>query len=250
MKKIIRGVLLGILALIIIGGAVGAYFLFGGKKPEISPQPYIVDNEGTSYLAVVDEEGVTYAAVTDNVGNIYAAEVDENGNIGETKGQINDQVDVAKLPTNYTGEHIEETADVNAFTGNAQVVEEPATQAPGTTEVSAPNTPTTQSSGNNNTATTKASGGNNGTQTTASGGNSGAGKDFALTVNESAALENIAVLDSGFNVVHNILDRNQRVAVARTLHTIGTNNGVKISHNRILLKNYSASIPKWAKMPP
>ena len=179
MKKIIRGVLLGILALIIIGGAVGAYFLFGGKKPEISPQPYIVDNEGTSYLAVVDEEGVTYAAVTDNVGNIYAAEVDENGNIGETKGQINDQVDVAKLPTNYTGEHIEETADVNAFTGNAQVVEEPATQAPGTTEVSAPNTPTTQSSGNNNTATTKASGGNNGTQTTASGGNSGAGTTAA-----------------------------------------------------------------------
>ncbi len=173
MKKIIRGVLLGLLALIIIGGAVGAYFLFGGKKPEISPQPYIVDSAGTSYLAVVDEEGVTYAAVTDNIGNIYAAEVDENGNIGETKGQINDQVDVAKLPTNYTGEHIEETADVNAFTGSAQEIEEPATQQAQTPDVTAaptPDTPTTQNAGGNSTATTKASGGSS-TQTTASGGN-------------------------------------------------------------------------------
>lgn len=163
MKKIIRGVLLGILALIIIGGAVVAYFLFGGKKPEISPQPYIVDSEGTSYLAVVDEDGVTYAAVTDSIGNIYAAEVDENGNIGETKGQINDQVDPAKLPTNYTGEHIEVTADVNAFTGNAQVIDEPATQAPDVTETPAsPDTLTTQNAGKDNTATTKANGGNGG----------------------------------------------------------------------------------------
>ena len=127
MKKIIRGILLGVLALIIIGGAVLAFFLFGGKKPDVSPQPYIVDSEGTSYLAVVDEDGVTYAAVTDAVGNIYAAEVDENGNIGETKGQINDQVDAAKLPTNYTGEHIDDTADVNAFTGNAEVIDTPET---------------------------------------------------------------------------------------------------------------------------
>ena len=155
MKKIIRGVLLGVLALIIIGGAVVAYFLFGGKKPDISPQPYIVDSEGTSYLAVVDEDGVTYAAVTDAVGNIYAAEVDENGNIGETKGQINDQVDAAKLPTNYTGEHIDDTADVNAFTGSAQTVDEPATQG---TTAPADVTPTT-AHGGDNTATTKQSGG-------------------------------------------------------------------------------------------
>ena len=161
MKKIIRGVLLGILALIIIGGAVVAYFLFGGKKPEISPQPYIVDSEGTSYLAVVDEDGVTYAAVTDSIGNIYAAEVDENGNIGETKGQINDQVDPSKLPTNYTGEHIEVTADVNAFTGNAQVIDEPATQAPDVTGASKPDT-TTTSSGGGNKATTKEKGENGG----------------------------------------------------------------------------------------
>ena len=167
MKKIIRGVLLGVLALVIIGGAVVAYFLFGGKKPEISPQPYIVDSAGTSYLAVVDEDGVTYAAVTDNVGNIYAAEVDENGNVGETKGQINDQVDPAKLPTNYTGEHIEVTADVNAFTGSAQIIDEPATQAPDVTAAPTPDTPTTQKSGGNgNTTTTKAGGSSSDTVTT------------------------------------------------------------------------------------
>ena len=129
MKKILRGVLLGILALIIIGGAAVAVFLFGGKKPDLAPQPYVVDGDGMSYLAVVDEDGVTYAAVTDAVGNIYAAEVDESGNIGETKGQINDQVDISKLPTNYTGEHIADTADADAFTGTFDIVEEPATQA-------------------------------------------------------------------------------------------------------------------------
>ena len=166
MKKIIRGILLGVLALIIIGGAVLAFFLFGGKKPDVSPQPYIVDSEGTSYLAVVDEDGVTYAAVTDAVGNIYAAEVDENGNIGETKGQINDQVDAAKLPTNYTGEHIDDTADVNAFTGNAEVIDTPETPA---------DVPTTVPSGEV-TATTAAGGSSDNTAATkkaSSGGDSG-----------------------------------------------------------------------------
>ena len=122
MKKIIRGVILGLLAVIIIGGSAAAYMLFHGGKPEINDQPYIVDNEGNSYLAVENKDGVTYAAVTDAVGNIYAAEIKENGEIGQTIGLINDQVSKEDLPTNFTGERIDESVDVNAFTGAAAPV--------------------------------------------------------------------------------------------------------------------------------
>ena len=122
MKKIIRGVLLGLLAVVVIGGVSVWFFLFHSKKPEINTQAYVTDNQGSSYLAVVNEEGTTFAAVTDEQGNIYAAEIKENGEIGEKVGQINDQVDITDLPTDYTGEHIADSVDVNAFTGSAEVV--------------------------------------------------------------------------------------------------------------------------------
>ena len=122
MKKIIRGILIGLLAVIVIGGVSVWFFLFHSKKPEINTQAYVTDPQGSSYLAVVNEEGTTYAAVTDAQGNIYAAEIKDNGEIGEKVGQINDQVDLTDLPTEYKGQHIAESADVNAFTGNAEVV--------------------------------------------------------------------------------------------------------------------------------
>lgn len=128
MKKIIRGVLLGLLAVIVIGGVSVWFFLFHSKKPEINTQAYVTDNQGSSYLAVVNEEGTTFAAVTDDQGNIYAAEIKENGEIGEKVGQINDQVDITDLPTDYTGEHIADSVDVNAFTGSAEVVSGQPTQ--------------------------------------------------------------------------------------------------------------------------
>ena len=122
MKKIIRGILIGLLAVIVVGGVSVWFFLFHSKKPEINTQAYVTDPQGSSYLAVVNEEGTTFAAVTDAQGNIYAAEIKDNGEIGEKVGQINDQVDLTDLPTEYKGEHIAESADVNAFTGSAEVV--------------------------------------------------------------------------------------------------------------------------------
>ena len=119
MKKILRGILLTLLAIVVIGGSAIAYFLFHGEKPVINDQPYITDSEGSSYLAVVNKDGTTYAAVTDEVGNIYAAEIREDGKIGSTVGMINDQVSKEDLPTNFTGERIDESVDVNAFTGSA-----------------------------------------------------------------------------------------------------------------------------------
>ena len=159
MKKIIRGILIGLLAVIVIGGVSVWFFLFHSKKPEINTQAYVTDNEGSSYLAVVNEEGTTYAAVTDAQGNIYAAEIQENGEIGEKVGQINDQVDLTDIPTNYQGEHIEESADVNAFTGNAEVVPgadtQPVQQANSdVTDVAQPSSQNTAQNGGQ-TATTK-----------------------------------------------------------------------------------------------
>ena len=157
MKKIIRGVVLGLLAVIIIGGSVAAYMLFHGGKPEINDQPYIVDNEGNSYLAVENKDGVTYAAVTDDVGNIYAAEIKENGEIGPTVGLINDQVSKEDLPTNFTGEKIDESIDVNAFTGAADPVspkKDGGGKSDDTTSVSEPSNqnqnPNPNQGGNNN----------------------------------------------------------------------------------------------------
>ena len=180
MKKIIRGILIGLLAVIVIGGVSVWFFLFHSKKPEINTQAYVTDPQGSSYLAVVNEEGTTYAAVTDAQGNIYAAEIKDNGEIGEKVGQINDQVDLTDLPTDYKGEHIAESADVNAFTGNAEVVPGADTQPvqPANSDVtdvaqpSSENTApggsqtTSQSSGNpsvqQNTRTTQQSGQQNG----------------------------------------------------------------------------------------
>ena len=153
MKKIIRWVLLGLLAVIVIGGVSVWFLLFHSKKPEINTQAYLTDNQGSSYLAVVNEEGTTFAAVTDAQGNIYAAEVKDNGEIGQTVGVINDQVNITDLPTDYTGAHIAESADVNAFTGSAEVVPGQPTQPVNSdvTDVAQPSQEgTTKSSGTQN----------------------------------------------------------------------------------------------------
>ncbi len=146
MKKIIRGILLGLLVVVVIGGVAVWFLLFHSKKPEISTQAYVTDPQGSSYLAVVNQEGTTFAAVTDAQGNIYAAEIKENGEIGEKMGQINDQVALSDLPTDYTGEHINDTADVNAFTGSAEVVPDQPTQPvqPGNTDVTGVTQPSSQ----------------------------------------------------------------------------------------------------------
>ena len=158
MKKIIRGILLGLLAVIVIGGVSVWFFLFRAGKPEINTQAYVTDPQGSSYLAVVNEDGTTFAAVADEDGNIYAAEIKENGEIGEKVGLINDQVDITDLPTDYTGEHIADSVDVNAFTGEAQTL--PAQTAPsGNTDVTGVSQPSQQ-----NGQTTTAQNGQQATQ--------------------------------------------------------------------------------------
>ena len=139
MKKILKGVFLSILAIIIIAGSVVAYLIFHQSNPAISNRPYITDNEGSSYLAVVGEDGVTYAVVTDANGNRYAAKINSDNSIGATVGNINEQVALEDLPTNFTGDHIDEINNLDNLTGNFADVDDPSYQ---------PSESVTQPSGN------------------------------------------------------------------------------------------------------
>ncbi len=130
MKKILRRVFLSIFIVLILGGAVAVYFVFFHGSVPVFKEPYVTDPDGMSYYAVVNDDGETYAAVTDADGNIYAAKINENGSIGETIGQINGQVDKEKLPTNYTGESISDTANANDFTGEVSIGPTEETPAP------------------------------------------------------------------------------------------------------------------------
>lgn len=118
MKKIIRRIFLCLLAVVVIAGSAGAYYLFGRKGPGIEGKIVVTDAQGNSYLAVVDNKsGETMFAVTDANGNIGAAVTDSAGNIGSTVADLNGVVNKEDLPTNYTGPSIDVTVNGNDYTG-------------------------------------------------------------------------------------------------------------------------------------
>lgn len=118
MKKILRNIFLSILVIILVAVGAAWYTLFGmNEKPPVSNKTYVVDSNGTTYLAVTDDDGVTYAVVTDEDGNRHAAKF-ENGVVGEIVGNVNADVKEEDLPTNYTGPHIDVDIDPNEYTGS------------------------------------------------------------------------------------------------------------------------------------
>ena len=124
MKKIIKGILIVLLVLVILAAAVFVYIWFFAKKPPLNDQNFITDPAGISYLAV-EVDGVTHAVVTDDEGNRYAAKILEDGSIGPTVTNVNELVQHEALPTNYTGDPVNESTDASEFTGKADVVTEP-----------------------------------------------------------------------------------------------------------------------------
>lgn len=143
MKKIIRRITFCLLVVVAICIGVGIYWFTHEPDVPSMADTYFTDADGLTYLAVVDSEGHTYAVVTDEDGNRYAAEFDGN-KIGSTVGQINDDIALDDVPTNFTGEQIDITND-NRFTGNVA-----------TTMPSLPNSTTNSSqSGKDDTTTTK-----------------------------------------------------------------------------------------------
>ena len=156
MKKIIRGIFLGLLAVVVIAVSVGAYYLFGQKGPGIDGKVIVTDAKGNSYLAVVDNKsGETMVAMTDEKGNVVAAVTDKDGNIGATAANLNGVIDKNDLPTNYTGPDIDVTVNGSDYTGSIDSTTQnnESTANAGTTENNNAESSTTKN--NDQTTTTK-----------------------------------------------------------------------------------------------
>lgn len=163
MKKIIRRVVLCLLAVIVIGVSVVAYFLFGQKAPIDNGRVIVTDAKGQSYLAVVDEKsGETMVAMTDSSGNIVAAVTDKDGNVGATAANLNGVVDKNDLPTNYTGPSIDVSVNGSDYAGKVDTTasNNASSTAANATSTTQPNSENTTSGSdkeptkNNNSQTT------------------------------------------------------------------------------------------------
>ncbi len=141
MKKILKRIFLSLLAFFVVLMGIGLYwFTHDTEKPDNS-DTYLTDIYGSTYLAVVDSEGHTYAVVTDAAGNRYAAEF--NGSeVGVTVGQVNDDISLDEVPTNFTGEHIDVT-NSNKFDGEVATTLPSDTTAPTTKPNDRPDDTTT-----------------------------------------------------------------------------------------------------------
>lgn len=138
MKKIIRGIFIGIFSVIIIAVSAVAVMLFGPEGKTEVVRPTVTDVSGNVYLQAVGEAGEIYAAVTDSNGNIWAAEY-ENGKVGNTVASLNGEFNLTDIPKNYEGEKFDETVNASVFTGNVQT--EPTTTEPPQTSNPNPSTP-------------------------------------------------------------------------------------------------------------
>lgn len=147
MKDIIKKVLVGILAVVIVvGAAVYRFVFYNPDKPqEESTQPTVTDAAGTTYYAVTDPNtGSTMVVVTNENGEQFKAEFDGQ-TVGSTVAPVQDGEVNGSLPTNYTGPHI----DVNANST------QPSSGSQGQSQsTTAPTTTTAPSGGNNQQNTT------------------------------------------------------------------------------------------------
>ena len=140
MKKILRRILVCILILAVAGIGAGIYyFTYDPDKADENGNGYVTDNKGMTYTMVADKEGATYVVVTDDAGNRYAAEFDGT-TVGSTVGDINGEVALDDVPTNFTGAHIDVTNDINKFQGDVS------TTLPSVTGGNEDNTTTTNNS--------------------------------------------------------------------------------------------------------
>lgn len=152
MKKILRRIFVCILVLIVGGVGAGIYWLtYDPNKASGDESGYVTDTAGMTYTMVADKEGSTYVVVTDNSGNRYAAEFDGT-TVGSTVGDINGEVAIDDVPTNYTGTHVDVTNDVSRFQGDVSTTLPSLSQKESTTKKQEG---TTSSGKNEDVTTTK-----------------------------------------------------------------------------------------------
>lgn len=118
MKKILQRIAICVVVLLIAGiASVVRYFTYDPNMSTEESNGYVTDNQGMTYTMVADKEGTTYVVVTDKDGNRYAAEYDGT-TVGSTVGNINGEVALDAVPTNYDGPHVDVSNDINKFQGD------------------------------------------------------------------------------------------------------------------------------------
>lgn len=117
MKKILQRIAICVSVLLIVCvAATVRYFTYDPDKAKDNESGYVTDSEGMTYTMVADKDGETYVVVTDKDGNRYAAEYDGT-TVGSTIGEINGEVALEDVPTNFQGTHLDVSNDINKFQG-------------------------------------------------------------------------------------------------------------------------------------
>ena len=139
MKKILQRIALCVVVLVIAGIAAGVrYFTYDPTMSKEEDNGYVTDTQGMTYTMVADKEGSTYVVVTDKEGNRYAAEYDGT-TVGSTVGNINGEVALGDVPTNYDGPHLEVSNDINKFQGEISTTVSNDVENEDVTSTTAPN---------------------------------------------------------------------------------------------------------------
>lgn len=168
MKKILQRIALCVVVLVIAGIAAGVrYFTYDPTMSKEEDNGYVTDTQGMTYTMVADKEGSIYVVVTDKEGNRYAAEYDGT-TVGSTVGNINGEVALGDVPTNYDGPHLEVSNDINKFQGEISTTVSNDVENEDVTSTTAPNNAPTK--GDDVTTTKPAKPDNKPTKPSQSGG--------------------------------------------------------------------------------
>lgn len=168
MKKILQRIALCVVVLVIAGIAAGVrYFTYDPTMSKEEDNGYVTDTQGMTYTMVADKEGSTYVVVTDKEGNRYAAEYDGT-TVGSTVGNINGEVALGDVPTNYDGPHLDVSNDINKFQGEISTTVSNDVENEDVTSTTAPNNAPTK--GDDVTTTKPAKPDNKPTKPSQSGG--------------------------------------------------------------------------------
>lgn len=175
MKKILRRIFLGIVAIIVIAVAVGIIRMQTHVEKDV--RVTMTDPEGNSYVAYIEDNGETLARVTDENGELWKAQINADGSVGEKVEKDTDHKAEDLTTTKYTGPEIDVSNDVTAFAGDVSEGgngSQGTQAAPTTTTGSA--TTATNGGSNSGSTTTAANGGSNGSSTSTTAAQKPAGQ--------------------------------------------------------------------------
>ena len=114
MKKILKRVFIGLLC-IIVASIAGIWILLSSGGKDIEDR-IVTDAAGSTYRVHVEKD-TTYAIVTDADGKIWGADFDGD-TVGSTRVPLDDKYSLDDVPTQFTGEHVDQTADINDYMGD------------------------------------------------------------------------------------------------------------------------------------